>query len=147
MTNHSEAINRIGAMPPERVEGPWAKLVLTRRAVSKHGQHRLEDHRPDGSVDQRQGTPPQISRLLKDLRKDMYQPGGSCWYTAVWTVLHNGDGSLDVKATFDYNDEPAWSEPIDPGLYGLDLEDFPRDEDAIPEWLGARLAEARARAK
>ncbi|EGD42823.1 agglutinin cell wall attachment protein [Nocardioides sp. NPDC057772] len=141
-----ELINEIGALLPERVEGPWTTLILNRRALSTYGQHDLHVRRPDGTLDRSQAAPRRVSKLVKELRKLMYQPGGGCWYSAQWTVMDNGDGSLDVRATFDYDDEPEWYEPIDPALYGLDLEDYPRDPENIPAWLRERLDEARANA-
>lgn len=139
-----ELINQIGAMLPDRVEGPWTTLTLNRRALSTYGQHDLIVQRPDGNPDRSQAAPRQVSKLLKELRSVMYRPGGGCWYSAQWTVTDNGDGTLDVRATFNYDDEPGWYEQIDPALYALDLEDFPRSEANIPGWLRERINQARA---
>lgn len=147
MTRQQQSINEIGGLLPERVDGSWTELIFNRRALSTYGQHDLLVERPDGAVDRSQAAPRQVSKALKELRKVMYQPGGGCWYSARWTVGDNGDGTLDVRATFNYDDEPEWYEPIDTALYGLDLEDFPRDPENMPSWLQGRLAEARANAQ
>lgn len=73
----------------------------------------------------------------------MYQEGKGTWFSARW-VLTNHDGAVESSASFHYDDEPAWSRPIDAVNYADDLEDFPRAESSIPAWLRGRLREAGA---
>lgn len=76
----------------------------------------------------------------------MYRPDAGTWLSLEWTIV-NMSGDHTASVVFNYAQEPAWRRDIDPGLYGLDLDKFPRRDDAIPDWLKAKVAEARARAK
>lgn len=48
------------------------------------------------------------------------------WFSARW-VLTNNEGRVESSAGFNYDDESAWSRPIDAANYADDLEDFPRE--------------------
>lgn len=74
------------------------------------------------------------------------RPGAGIWPWLEWTVT-NQDRQRKADVDFHYDDEATWRPDVDPGLYGLDLEKFPRSDDAIPAWLNAKLDEACARAK
>lgn len=78
-----------------------------------------------------------VPPLLKALRAAMYRPGYGTWFSAVVTVT--AAGKLD--ASYNYDDEPAWFYPVDPGSYAADMREFPRDDAHIPEWLRQRLLE------
>jgi hypothetical protein len=99
-------------------------------------------HRRDGTIDESQSPPRQISKLLMKLRTVMYRDGAGTWLSAEWKIINHGD-SISSRADFDYDSEPDWFEPIEPAHYALDLEDFPRDRANIPEWLQDRINDAR----
>lgn len=135
-------INEISALIPTEVSGPWQRLTFNRRQLAMLAQHKLQVERPDGSVDRSQGVPGEVGDLLRELRKVMYKPGSGTWMSAQWTITNLGDGHADARATFDYDNEPEWSRPVRAFNYALDLEEFPRDPDTIPDWLARRLQEA-----
>ncbi|MFI5626809.1 agglutinin cell wall attachment protein [Nocardioides sp. NPDC051685] len=145
LIRQGELIEEISSLLSESVTGDWTKLVLNRRALSMFSEETMQVTRPDGSTTGTLG-PRQASKLFKELRHVMYRPGAGTWLSLEWTVTNQG-GQRRADVDFNYDDEPAWRRDIDPGLYGLDLDKFPRREDAIPDWLKAKLAEARARAK
>jgi hypothetical protein len=65
------------------------------------------------------------------LRREMYQPGKGTWLTAQVSVTADGHFATD----FNYDDEPAWSIPVDRAIYAADLAAFPRDAEHTPDWL------------
>lgn len=138
-------MEQIAALLPERVEGAWTSLTFTRRALATYGQHNLVVSRPDGSIDRSQAAPREVSSLLTELRSGMYREGAGTWLSATWTVTNRGD-SISSEVDFNYDDEPDWPRPVEPGHYALDLEDFPRSDDATPAWLKQKVREAEANA-
>lgn len=140
LERQGELMSEIGPMIPERVTGDWTSVVLRRRAVSMYAEQEVIVHRPDGTTE-KELAPRPVSKLLKELRKAMYRPGSGTWLSLEWTI-ENNDGDWSGRTIFNYDEEPAWKDPINPGLYGLDLEDFPRDPGAIPSWMQQRLRQA-----
>lgn len=145
LERQGELMAQIGPMIPERVEGEWTAVVLRRRAVSMYAEQELIVHRPNGATE-KVLAPRAVSKLLKELRKVMYTPGSGTWLSLEWTI-ENNFGDWSGRTSFNYDDEPSWQEPLNPGMYGLDLEDFPRDPQNIPLWMQQRLDEARRQAK
>ena len=140
LERQGELMAEIGPMIPERVEGEWTSVVLRRRAVSMYAEQELIVHRPNGTTENAL-APRAVSKLLKELRKVMYTPGGGTWLSLEWTI-ENNLGVWSGRTSFNYDDEPSWQEPLTPGMYGLDLEDFPREPQNIPAWMRERLNEA-----
>lgn len=144
MIRQGELISEIAALAAEAVPGEWTSLVYAPRVLTMYAEIELLASRPDGTVERVPG--PDALDAIEELREVMYRPGAGTWFSSRWTVA-NDNGQWSTEVEFNYDEEPAWSRPVDPGLYGLDLEDFPRRDDLIPGWLAARLTEARARAK
>lgn len=140
----AELISQIGTMVVDSVDGPWIALTYSASMLSMYAEDGVQVQRPDGTSESAFG-PPRVIKLLKELRKVMYQPGGGTWLSAEWSITDDGE-SRSAKAKFNYDAEPHWDSDIDPGLYGLDLERFPRDEGAVPGWLRTKITEAEARA-
>ena len=145
LERQGELMAQIGPMIPERVEGEWTSVVLRRRAVSMYAEQELIVHRLNGATEKAL-APRAVSKLLKELRKVMYTPGGGTWLSLEWTI-ENNLGDWSGRTSFNYDDEPSWQEPLNPGMYGLDLEDFPREPQNVPLWMQQRLDEARRQAK
>lgn len=143
MVRQGELISEIAALASEAVSGEWAQLVYSPRVLTMFAEIELLAHRPDGSVERVPG--PDAIDAIEELREVMYRPGAGTWLSAQWTIT-NTAGQWVSEVEFNYDVEPAWNQHVDPGLYGLDLEDFPRRDDLIPAWMKQRLAEARARA-
>lgn len=136
-----DIVEEIGNRLPERVRGDWSKLEFNHRRLSMYAEGTVAVTFATGETGGA-FAPRGISALERELRKLMYQDNVGTWLSVTWTVTKNADGSLSVDAVFNYDDEPDWDDDIHPGLYGIDLEDFPRSEDNIPEWLSSLLAEA-----
>ena len=101
-----------------RATAPYAELDAT--LVGPADEPTQLDPLPDGLED-----------LFEALRRQMYQPGKGAWLTAHVGVTADGRFTTD----FDYDHEPAWSLPVDAGIYAADLAEFPRDDQYIPDWL------------
>ena len=99
---------------------------------------------PDGQYDTPEGRanspllPFALYKALDALRAAMYREGAGTWFSATIRVVPEGSAAAD----FDYDGEPRWDVPPAPGDYVADLKRFPRDEDHVPDWLAARIAEA-----
>ena len=144
LVQQGELTEQIAALLPTEIDGPWTSLIFTDRSLSTYGEDSMIVHRPDGTIDESQSPPRQISKLVMKLRRVMYRDGTGTWLSAEWKITNHGD-SISSRADFDYDSEPEWFEPIEPTHYALDLEDFPRDEANIPTWLRDRVDAARAR--
>lgn len=75
--------------------------------------------------------PETVATSFEALRRLFYQQGKGAWYTATFLLQRDGTMSLDL----DYDPESAWDIPAMPETYVEDLEMFPRDEAAQPQWL------------
>ncbi|MFI5694541.1 hypothetical protein ACIA58_22000 [Kribbella sp. NPDC051586] len=85
----------------------------------------------DATVDgaQLDPLPDGLEDHFEALRREMYHPGKGTWLTASISVTSDGHFATD----FDYDTEPAWSIPVDEGIYAADLAEFPRDD--VPDWM------------
>jgi hypothetical protein len=85
----------------------------------------------DATVDgaQLDPLPDGLEDDFEALRRKMYQPGKGTWLTASISVTSDGHFATD----FDYETEPAWSMPVDAGIYAAELAEFPRDD--VPAWM------------
>ena len=87
--------------------------------------------------------PLETDDLLDELREVMYSRGSGAWFSATFRVAREASGETSANAWFNYDEEPEWNFSVDPVQYAIDLEDFPRDEENIPDWLRERLSEAK----
>src|SRR5688572_30455630 len=125
-------IELLGAVPSD-----WTEIRFVEAALVDIQSPSLDVVRAEGMLDWAQ-PPAQASRLLGDLRRGMYKPGLGTWYTARITITPPGESHVE----FDYDNEPRFPFEITPTSYALDLEYFSRYDDATPDWLRVKLAEA-----
>ncbi|GAA1485707.1 hypothetical protein [Brachybacterium fresconis] len=141
MIRQGQLIDEIASQVPLEVEGEWSKLIYIRTAVSMNAQEEMRVYRPDGSVGS--ALPPlDMEDLSEELRKVMYRDGVGTWFTATWTLEREESGEISVSSEFDYENEPKWDASITASTYAIELEDFPRDEENIPEWLKRKVLKA-----
>lgn len=126
---------------PQRVEGEWVELLMIDNRLSMVADGSLSVRFSDGTSGE--AFPPREKRvLLRELREIMYSQGSGTWFSATFRVVREACGETSANAWFNYDEEPEWNFSVDPGQYAIDLEDFPRDEENIPDWLRERLSEA-----
>lgn len=141
LIRQQQIIDEIAISLPERVQVDWSKLEFHERRLSMYAEAVMYVTHSDGAT----GTalaPRGTSHLLKELRSLMYQEDVGTWFSATWVITKGDAGDVAADASFNYDNEPDWDDDIHPGLYGIDLEDFPRSEENIPEWLSSLLAAA-----
>lgn len=81
--------------------------------------------------------PPDIAEQARALQRTMYQRG-STWITAEFEVtLPQGGG-----ASYNYDEPPIAPLEFTPVDAALHLEEFPRDEHLLPDWLRDLAARA-----
>ena len=142
VVRQGELIREIASLLPQRVDGEWAELLFIDNRLSMVADGSLSVTFSDGTSGE--AFPPrEISDLLKELRDVMYSRGSGTWFSASFRVVREESGETSANASFNYDEEPEWYFPVDPGQYAIDLEDFPRDEENIPGWLRERLSEAK----
>lgn len=144
VVRQEQLFEQIAIRLPDEVDGDWTMLIFNHRNLSNLSNGRIDIHRPGGYIDY--SLPPDvIIPLIDELRRVMYRPGRGTWFSGQWAIT-NSDGNgekISANASFNRDDEPLWRRPVHPGLYALDLEAFPRDEESTPDWLRQKVAEAR----
>ncbi|WUJ70445.1 antitoxin YezG family protein [Kribbella soli] len=102
----------------------WREVTAVYRATTTYAEL---DATVDGA--QLDPLPDGLEDHLETLRRKMCQPGKGTWLTATISVTSDGHFATD----FDYETEPAWSMPVDAGIYAAELAEFPRDD--VPAWM------------
>lgn len=144
LVRHEQLIAEIALTLTDEVEGDWSTLVFNHRNLSMFFTGRIDVHRPDGSFAYAR-PPDSVLSLTDELRRVMYEPGRGAWFSARWTIASSemDEERSSPQVVFNYDDEPVWRWPAHPGLYAIDLETFPRDEDRVPGWLRQKVNGAR----
>lgn len=143
LQRQGELIDEISNLIPAEVDGPWARITWRCSALSMLAEDELTVERPDGSVDRSQGVPLEVGDLQDELRSVMYTEAAGTWLSAEWVITTGDSDSLQATVSFNYDNEPQWSSPVRAFNYAVELEDFPRADDAIPDWMRAKVAEAQ----
>lgn len=108
LERRGELISRIG----DSIVGPWTALTYSARMLSMYAEDGVQVQRPDGTTESAFG-PPRVIRLLKELRKVMYQPDGGTRLSAEWRITDDGERHA-ARARFNYDVEPHWDSDVDP---------------------------------
>ncbi|MCP2261553.1 Protein of unknown function (DUF4237) [Streptoalloteichus tenebrarius] len=116
----------------------WRELHFQLVAVHTADAHAYEVTRADGETVAGR-LPDEVCQVLGELRERMYQPGRGTWFSVLgWLTPPN-----QARLRYEFDEEPAWGDQEPPAaFYAADLERFPRDPAAVPDWLRARLDEA-----
>ena len=142
VVRQEQLIDEIVLHLADEVEGDWSTLIFHHRNLSMFFTGRIDVHRPDGSFAHAK-PPDSILALTDELRRVMYEPGKGAWFSARWAIACEGGETPTTNVVFNYDDEPVWRWPAHPGLYAIDLETFPRDEERVPAWLRQKVNGAR----
>lgn len=140
MTPHEqreEMVREVAEMLLSRAPAGWRKLELIYRstvAVDTYAFLATTTGEPE-----RIPAPMKVSVRMDELRAAMYEKGRGSWFTAC-LVLEPPD---HYEITYDYDSEPDYVPPLTASAYALDFQHYPRSEENTPDWLRAKLAEAR----
>ncbi|AUI49785.1 hypothetical protein [Arthrobacter crystallopoietes] len=78
-------------------------------------------------------TSEEVLDLLEELKDSMYRPDIGTWLSVRISI--SADGSVDID--YNYDEPPEWAFGVEPGLYGEELERYPRPMENIPNWMMA----------
>lgn len=134
--NEMRTIDAIARALTANLPPGWQAVTATYLATAPYAELDASATGPSGEQAQLDPLPDGLEDLFETLRQQMYQPGKGAWLTAGLTITANGHFSTD----FDYDDEPAWSIPVDPQIYAEDLAEFPRSDQHTPTWMRAATA-------
>jgi len=121
-----EIIDTIARALVAELPAGWREVGAVYRATTSYAEL---DADVDGA--QLDPLPDDLEDRFEELRRVMYQPGQGAWLTARVSVTADGHFATD----FDYDNQPAWSIPVDEGIYPADLAEFPRAPENTPPWM------------
>jgi hypothetical protein len=108
----------------------FRRIDLEARAAGAVSQTAVSAAREDGA-EKSFPVPDSIDSAAVRLREAMFTPGAGTWFSMTMTVT--ADQQMD--ATYNYDELPVGDFEFAPEEFVRDLEDFPRDDENIPEWL------------
>ncbi|MFR9730239.1 hypothetical protein ACL03H_13500 [Saccharopolyspora sp. MS10] len=76
-------------------------------------------------------VPEGLVPALADLRREMYEPGRGTWLSLRYMI----DPPDEFFAVYNRNLDPMWDPPLPAEAFAEDLEEFPRLDENIPQWL------------
>jgi len=142
-----EALTELGQALASALSPGDTALVLKASVLAPTSGGQLLAMNPDGAFESPEGRfnyadmPTAAIIALEKLRAAAYRESVGTWYSIRLTLTVDGS----VSAEYNYDDEPEWDAPIDPVAYLTDLTKFPRSPEHQPEWLTAKIEEARTR--
>ena len=126
-------VKQIGLALMKAAPQEWEQVRAYYRAAGRYFELSAEVTDQDGQS--RAWTPPaDTASLFARLRAGMYREGRGTWFNARYQLDRPSSYNLD----FD-RDEPTWQNPPPPMAYTDEMRFFPRTDENVPEWLGARL--------
>jgi hypothetical protein len=139
MPNEMGTIDTIARALTAQLPDGWREVSATYRATAPYAELDAEMIGSSGQPAQVDPLPEGLESHFETLRLQMYQPGKGAWLTARITITPEGHFSTD----FDYENEPAWSIPVNPDIYATDLSEFPREHQYTPDWLSEKVRDLR----
>ncbi|NKZ02127.1 hypothetical protein [Nocardiopsis alborubida] len=95
----------------------------------------------EGGETERKRHPRSVDEKADTLKREMYQRGRGTWL-AMWVSV-TGPGEFEAGFHYD-RDLGVHPIPPSPESYVFELRKFPRDDDAVSDWLGERIGRARS---
>ncbi|WP_134715650.1 hypothetical protein [Saccharomonospora xinjiangensis] len=127
---------KVGFMLLDAVEGDWVRIDLRCKVLSDVHDLALTVLMSDGSSPA-VPLPEGIVEPVLRFREAFYEEGKGTWFSARWLLEPPGRLNLIHNVEWD----PLWEPDVPASSWRADLERFPRDEEHMPEWLRAKLAE------
>ncbi|TKV28347.1 hypothetical protein FDK12_06655 [Arthrobacter sp. NamB2] len=87
--------------------------------------------------EERAAPPFVVVDLLDDLKAALQQPGTGTWLSLVMTL--SASGTLDIDDNYD--EKPDFGFEVSAHDYSLELQRFPRADEAVPAWWQERIAQ------
>lgn len=115
----------------------WQQLTFLTRVIGAHREETLAVQEADGEV-RRLDAPDGVGDVVDGLKRAGLQEGKGTWLSMIVSVHH----SHQFNVEYNHDTEPELPPGTSPLVYTQELERFPREDDAVPAWLRARLREA-----
>ena len=119
----------------------WKTGVIEYRFAGTTSESTLDAYDETGNVSYPLISGFAFDRAVDELRDRFARPGAGAWFSVTIRLTSDGGFSLDA----DYDHEPEWATPTDPGHYVEEQERYPRDLEHQPEWYRQKLAAAGGR--
>jgi hypothetical protein len=128
-----ELLNEIRKGMIDAAPDEWQRLELSLTSAGLMIKSGLSVTKSDGSVDKLHEIDGDTLAACDELRESMYQAGSGTWYNADIIV----DRSGNIESTFDY-ENPPFDGTADPELLTEDQQEYPRDQEHLPNWHPAK---------
>jgi len=128
-----ELLNEIRKGMIDAAPDEWQRLDLLLTSAGLMIKSGLSVTKSDGSVDKLHEIDGDTLAACDELRESMYQEGSGTWYNADIIV----DRSGKIESTFDY-ERPPFDGTADLELLTEDQQEYPRDQEHLPDWHPAR---------
>lgn len=126
-----EIVSRIVALVVAAQEPGWDRIEIWNAEAAGFGSASVDV--VAGGETTWPDPPEEVIDLFEELKEAMYRPDTGTWLSVRISI--SADGSADVD--YNYDEPPAWGMEVEPGLYGEELERFPRSPENIPDWMKA----------
>jgi hypothetical protein len=134
-------VAEIGRALAASVPPGWGQLRAEYRAAGRHVEAEVVVVGVDG-VTRSVPPPPDLVRLLGQLRAGMYQPGRGTWLGGSVEI----DSSGGSRTEFAIDVEPRWWRVPPPVGFADEVRFFPREERYVPDWLRRRAGQVQPQA-
>lgn len=116
----------------------WAAAEYEARVLGSAQEHKVRATAADGTEYDGIGMSMELVEAVTADRTADHDPERGAWLTLSIRLESGGTASL----TRDYAHRPAWLLPPPPEVYAEELQFFPRQEAAVPDWLRRRAGAA-----
>lgn len=115
----------------------WETVTYTAWALAGYVSDYMEETRRGGATEATD-IPVSVIGMVEKLRAGMYEQGKGTWYTLTYTITRPGS----FKADYDYDNRPEFTFYPAYETFVHDLQQFPRDDEHIPDWLRDHVEKA-----
>lgn len=116
----------------------WRQLTYLARVVGALRSDMLAVQGADGQVRQVE-VPEGVAEVVDALKRSGFQEGVGTWLSMIISVHH----SHRFEVEYNSDTEPELPPDTSPLAYAQELERFPRDGEHTPDWMAARVEQAR----
>jgi hypothetical protein len=137
--DQGELIQQLGQALVSAAPEGWQQLTYLARVIGALTDDMLAVQGADGQVGQ-VPVPDAARDAAAALKQRCYQEGKGTWLSMVVSVHHTGQLNMD----YNYDTEPELTREPSPLVYAQELSRYPRAQEIVPDWLRAKLDQARA---
>ncbi|RKS08129.1 hypothetical protein DFP74_3822 [Nocardiopsis sp. Huas11] len=136
--DQGELIQELGQALVSATPEGWQQLTYLARVIGALNDDMLAVQGADGQVGQ-VPVPDGARAAAEALKQRCYQEGKGTWLSMIVSVHHTGK----VNIEYNYDTEPELTREPSPLAYAQELERYPREDGVLPDWIRAKLDQAR----